>query len=453
MTTDPNAIQDRVRRFIDAQTLIPEGTPLLVGFSGGPDSSALLLLLEEYWDQTTAVHLHHGLRGQAADADLAWCEAFCRDQGVPFQSARLDVPGNREPGESDETAARRLRLAYWREHAGDNAVVALGHHQDDVLETALYRFCRGANASGLTGLRAKAVIDGVCLIRPLLHLTRIEILAYLAARGITDWRHDASNDETKYARNLLRNDVLPRLWDVGGNLYGTLRYLRDDADYLEAVAGETQITPLTTAVLAALHPALVPRVMRRWLRQEARQDLPFGETAIRRLQQALVQGEGLVDFHRDWFIRIRNGSLHLDPKNPPTLEREIRWSLAEQPELDIRELGLTLRARVATAVDLKNPDPECEYFQAHAIGKELVVRPRIPGDRFQPFGADGERKLKKLVSAAELSPAGKAALVVVCRPSGDIVWVPGVRRAELGRVTDEDLEVLELSVHKSVLAN
>ena len=134
---------------------LPEVNSYIVGFSGGADSTALLLLLEEAFPCIEAVHLNHGLRGDAAAADEDWCRNFCRERGIPYVSVALNVPAKRCLGEGIEAAGRRLRLAYWRDTTNSECAVALGHHADDCIEDLLLRATRGANSGGLTPMRPR----------------------------------------------------------------------------------------------------------------------------------------------------------------------------------------------------------------------------------------------------------------------------------------------------------
>ena len=447
-------IQDKVNAFIQEHHLLEGNPPLLLGFSGGPDSTALLLLLRPHWRRLTAVHLHHGLRGKAADADQAWSQQFCAARDISFASAKLEVPTNRQAGESVEMAARRLRLEFWRQRLAAEprpaGVLAQGHHLDDLLETALLRFCRGSNSSGLTGLRPRNNVAGVPIIRPLLCLTRAEILDYLAAEGIADYCRDASNDEPVYLRNRIRLEIRPLLEKIAGSargLYNTLEFLQADADFLNAAAEGVELDSLTVTTLRDLHPALLPRVIRRWLRRESGLELPFGQPAIERLREALkMSGKNpvLVDFHKDWFVRVTRDGLSLEPKAAAGLEHPVRWKWDNEPALELPQLELKLSARPVTAAELTPKDGNCEYFTAASLGEVLTVRPRQPGDRLRPFGAKSAKKLKKLVADAKLGPAAKRRLIVICNEADEILWAPGVRRAETGRVTPEDTEIVEL---------
>jgi tRNA(Ile)-lysidine synthase len=159
---------------------------VLVGLSGGPDSVALVCLLEELsarGELTLAglAHLHHGLRGEAADADEAFCRAFGAEHGLSIEVDRQDVRAlARDHRTSVEDAARRARLAFFERAAAraDAVRVAVGHTRDDQAETFLLRLLRGAGTRGLAAIRPRAGI----VVRPLLQIARADLREYLAAR-------------------------------------------------------------------------------------------------------------------------------------------------------------------------------------------------------------------------------------------------------------------------------
>ncbi len=272
---------------------LPESGRIFAGFSGGADSTALLLLLAEAAPgRVTAVHFQHGLRGAAAERDAVWCRKFCKERGLPFRLVRLAVVKSRRPGESLEEAARRCRLEKWRKIAGPGDAVALGHHADDRIEELLLRLARGANASGLTGLRPERVVAGVRFVRPLLGQRRAAVEAFLKGRGVRNWREDRSNADTAFRRNAIRHKWLPMIREDAGHdrgLLASLEALALDADFLEAEAARR--LPETTGLEAwrGLHPALLPRVLRLWLRRELGRDVVPVQAAVERLRGELAR--------------------------------------------------------------------------------------------------------------------------------------------------------------------
>lgn len=132
-----------------------EATNIYIGFSGGADSTALLLALSHFYaEKLRIIHFHHGLR-DTSDHEASWCQSFATRLKLEdkFEIIRLNVPQNRESGESIEEAARNLRLKYWKKLITGKDLVALGHHHNDVIENFFIRLMRGSNSSGLTSLR------------------------------------------------------------------------------------------------------------------------------------------------------------------------------------------------------------------------------------------------------------------------------------------------------------
>jgi tRNA(Ile)-lysidine synthase len=188
------------------------GERLVVGLSGGADSVALTAALaglrRRRGFELVAAHLDHGLRPGSAD-DAAFCHALCASLGVPLRggSGRVRARALREKG-GLEQAARRERYSFLRRVKQDEAAVAIAvaHTQDDQAETLLLRLLRGAGSTGLAGMRPRSGD----LLRPLLGVSRREVLAYLEERGLA-WREDPSNADTSLTRNRVRLELLPYL--------------------------------------------------------------------------------------------------------------------------------------------------------------------------------------------------------------------------------------------------
>lgn len=186
-------------------------SPVVLGLSGGRDSVALLRALCAENVQVYACHVHHGIRGAAADADAAFCAELCAALQVPFAEYRVDVPQlARACGESLETVARRERRRLLADHARRCAcpAVALAHHADDQAETVLFHLARGA--AGLRAMLPVSYEDGLAWLRPLLECRRSMLTSWLQAQN-QPWREDATNAVPDVTRNALRLEVLPTL--------------------------------------------------------------------------------------------------------------------------------------------------------------------------------------------------------------------------------------------------
>lgn len=266
----------RMLAFADKHRMLPQGHTVLVALSGGRDSMALLDSLLELADArhltVKAAHYNHLLRGQESQRDQEFVSRWCLQRGVPLVIGRGDVAAQAAAEKRGlEETARTMRYAFLKETARQLRAdaVATAHNADDNLETILLHLIRGAGLDGLTGIPPSR--DG--LIRPLLDTPRSEIDAYLARRGVP-YVEDSSNRQPIFARNRLRQEVLPVLRAMNPNVSATvaanLVHLREDRDYLaylagtmvqEAEIGKGDVVSLPAAALAkAPHPVAVRAV-------------------------------------------------------------------------------------------------------------------------------------------------------------------------------------------------
>ena len=434
----PNGLLQLVHDFLQRKDVHGR---VFVGFSGGADSTALLLLLSQAGQAVTAVHFQHGIRGDAAEADAAWCEQFCMARNIRFVRENLAVPSNRLRDESVEEAARRLRLEAWRRLVNaEGDVVFLAHHADDALEDLLLRLARGGNCTGLTGLRDERFINGVRFLRPLLDVRKIQLEDFLRSQGVADWRLDATNDDSAYRRNAVRNELLPlmrRIFDGDGGLRQSLRVLRQDADYLEAQAEEyfKRLTDLES--WRQIPMALLPRVLRIWIQSIMGKDELPARSTVERLAVELQRFSGHpVEFMTEggWRLRLTKEGVELlqgeakesSETEPPAVE----WRWREQPVIHWN--GYVLRIGGENG----------ERFAAKSLPDVLTICSWQSGDRMVPFGQTKPKKLQDIFSDAKVPREKRHQLPIVCADDM-IIWVPGVRRAEFGRVLQgEDTVVI-----------
>jgi len=231
-----------VDRALQATGRPPRGGTLVVGLSGGADSVALLdalaSLRRRRGFRVVAAHLDHGLRAGSAD-DAAFCAGLCRRLDVPLRAGSADVRARaaRERG-GLEQAARRDRYAFLRRVRDEEGAVAVAvaHTRDDQAETLLLRLLRGAGATGLAGMRPRSAD----ILRPLLTVSRQEVLAHLRERGL-DWREDPTNADVTHRRNRVRHELIPYLEErfnpqVRAALARTAAVLADEAAHVRAEA-------------------------------------------------------------------------------------------------------------------------------------------------------------------------------------------------------------------------
>lgn len=249
----------------------PPRQPLAVAFSGGADSTALLVAAAAHWPgQVHALHVHHGLQA-AADDFAVHCQAVCQALGVPLQTLRVNA--HAEPGQSPEDAARKARYAALAQAAQAAGLqdVLLGQHADDQVETMLLALSRGAGLPGLSAMPSRFERHGVRFHRPLLALAAADLKQALKHRRIA-FVEDPTNSDERYTRNRIRARLLPALAEVFPQFRQTFARSASHAAQAQRVLDDIAAqdlkevgSPPRIAGLQALSAARQGNVLRHWL--------------------------------------------------------------------------------------------------------------------------------------------------------------------------------------------
>ena len=465
-----------VARTIRRNGLIKPGDRVAIGLSGGSDSVALAWILRTLAPDFGAslaglIHINHTLRGAESEADETFCRALADRLGVAIEVRRRDVGGlARERRVSLEVAARDARYACFDECAGSlgATLVATGHTEDDQAETVLLRLLRGTGARGISGIR----IRRGRFVRPLLETARIELQHYLRGLGET-WREDASNADRTIIRNRIRHELVPVLSDIApGGVKALARFARlaaDDEEFLEASANEQRASLVLSdkSLDAALLRALPAAVARRLVRRFASETAPDVHLSAHHLEAvcALAATDnpvGELDLP-GLCVSRESGRLSFSAGSRRPAEAGVLWPVRELevPGLVVLpEAGVAIEARTvdAPAVNAGSNQiggPEAEraarvVIQRGPDASRLLVRNRRPGDRFQPLGAPGRRKLQDVFVDRKVPRLERDTVPIVTDSNGEIVWVAGVALAERCRIrlTGNDMLLLELRKHR-----
>jgi tRNA(Ile)-lysidine synthase len=429
-----DAIEARVR----AGGLLEPGRPVVVLLSGGRDSVCLLDLAVRLAGPVTALHLNYGLRDSAAD-DEAHCAALCTRLGV-----ELEVRRPRGPRGNFQAWARERRYAEAERLAGPrDALVAAGHTASDQVETVLYRLAASPGRRALLGMPGR---DGR-LIRPLLTITRAETAAYCRARGLA-WREDPSNAEPVYARNRVRNELLPALRELHPaaeeNVLRTLAMLRDEAAVLDELVAAAARDP-EIANLAALPPALQRLTIQALADEAARATPPatgaaaantlpaaspapaIGHRAAEILALGSRGGSAFLDVGGGLRAVVEYGRLRFEATAPPA---EPLPTLLQVPGRTAYGAGEIV------AEESQDLPPADGVLDADALADPLEVRPWRAGDRMRPLGLHGTRTLQDLFTDRKIPRARRRTIPVVVS-AGEIAWIPGVATGERFKVTTQ----------------
>ncbi len=489
----PSDLLRQVREFIRRHDLLSVGDGVVVGVSGGPDSLCLLHLLwrlrEEYRLQLHVAHLHHGARGEDADADAAFVADLAREWGLPATLAREDVPAvARAHKLAFEEAARRVRYAFLAHVAGrvGAAKVAVGHNADDQAETVLMHFLRGAGLAGLRGMRPATPLSEYrllpqtgrfplpdrlpVLIRPLLGTPRAEIEAYCAEQGLTP-RFDRSNLDTTYFRNRLRHELLPLLETYNPNIrrrlchtaevvaadYEWLTQMRDwawdrvvreeteEAIVLDRAEWEAQPLSLQRALIREAAYRLRPSLRDvDFVHVEAAVEVAGAGTTG---AQATLPGGLALTVGYDTLTVADAGYEPLPPG--PTLSpgTEVWVALPGRTPLPGGDWVLEVEfLETWTPAEVTgNPDRWTAYLDAERLHGTPVLRTRRPGDRFRPQGMGGHAPpLTDWMINAKVPRAVRDSLPLLVSGDGEILWVCGWRVSETATVRPETRRVARL---------
>lgn len=477
--------------------------PVILGLSGGADSVLLLHWLRATGETPiTAVHVHHGLRGAEADADAEFCRELCRSLDVPFRLRRADLSG---ASGSLEEAARNARYAALVEEARAARVRVLltAHHADDALEGVLMRWVRGSELAGLTGPQAsgeRRAPDGwrVRVVRPLLGMRREELRELLGSAGLT-WREDSSNDDPRFLRNRVRNQLLPRVVEISGE--SSLEHLRRFAQAVEQLEGELSArtaqlawTPIPAVsatrrredrslggALPRARLGSLPRALRRralWrLLLEATQQAPSRALLDQLVSELDQPGCARHGIQGGWIVRLSRSNLELHPPLEKLLAepadsahqlefgfgasgrnaRTSAWvnSLAAPADGFVLPApgSVTLpdgRRIVATLVPHEAAraiprSPTVVELDARGLPTSLRVRWPAPGERFHPLGCSGTRPLRRFLADAGV-PARERRLVPLVFAQSELIWVAGLRPSHPRRISDTTRSRLRLEL-------
>lgn len=461
--------------------LLERGDRVLVAVSGGPDSVALLrglIELRSRYDLSLTVgHFNHGLRGAASDAEERFVTELALKAGLEPRTGRMPTASVRPRGRSLEDWCREHRYTFLDATAREIQAgkIALGHHRRDQAETVLMNLLRGSGIEGLKGILP--IRDGR-YIRPLLDTDPAEIRAFLESRSLS-FRNDASNRDIRHLRNRIRHDLLPRLETVynpaivrGISRMAEIAGLEND--FMESVLPEAYASaggregqggvrfdiPAFLTLHEAIQNRLILLVVRRLI------GAPSGLThAHIQLVRNLLGRSGYAEVHLAGGITATRSYDHLsfqrtaDVSSPATRSQHRPSRLRRKstdaeagfqfdvPIPGVLSLapGCRLRFEVAGVTRPVPTGREIACLDYERIRFPLVCRGVRTGDRIQPLGMAGTKKVRRLLLDAKvpLEERGRVPLLV---DDEGVLWVAGVCLSERARVSDRTRTVLKAEI-------
>ena len=491
----------KIYKYISEYKMLDDCHNLVVGLSGGADSVCLLsvlsMIVHDYIEEIgheiriTAVHVNHGIRGEEAQRDETFAKRTADSMGIELVCFNLEIPKMaKQEGISQESAGRIARYRCFRQVAADRGMtdyrIAVAHHMDDQAETVLMHIIRGSGMAGLNGMRA---VSGD-IIRPLLCVTREEILSYLKDNGLS-YVTDSTNLDNEYTRNMVRNCLIPSMEKLNPQLKTALNNLAKDSsecwDYVQRQVDEAARRYLVKGDGIAricfdipgcyetgCEPVCEPEceldcepVILRELIKKAychvhgdivnlyryhidavcglkdcntgkRVNLPGQITAVRNHEGILIcPDDYLADVAKKQAARAQYVEIPLVDSNQGCVElpegvyggfTTVKWRV-----LDKKEFG-----------NFENND-YTKYFDYDIIKNNLVFRFRKTGDRCRIDKYGHEKRLKQELIDRKI-PVSMRDTVLLLASDQKVYWAVGVRRFEEFYVTDKTDRILEISV-------
>ncbi len=477
---DTSRLIVKVRQCIDDYGMLCPEDRVLVGVSGGPDSVALVHVLFwlrcRYAIDLGIAHLDHGLRPDTAAQETAWVKRLAEDLHAPFFSSRLGTfPGHG----SLEAWLRTQRYDFLEQTAAQQGFskIAVGHQANDNAEAVLLHLLRGSGMRGIAGIPP---IRGNRIIRPLIRVTRKEILTCLDRLGI-DWLHDPTNMDVRFDRNRVRHQLIPLLEkDYTANLVQILnrtasicfeedRWIDDQLAPLlarsVAARNSTSLRLRVDSLVRAPRPVqrrIIRNALRMWLGDLQRFSAAHIENIVallpddqrhRRLHlPRRIEAERTVTglCFRRFPGNYRGRPQAALPAEPVGLTHAIDTAEDLPAAIEIPEAGLRLTFQIERAIDhaldhevVRSCGPHRACFDLNRLTFPLVIRNPKPGDRISPFGLQGTQKLKKLFIDHKIPKPERSRVPLVI--GGDtILWVVGVRRSDQAVIDERTLRVLRV---------
>ncbi len=437
-----------------------DGGGLYVALSGGPDSVALLHILHTLGYKCKALHCNFHLRGAESDRDQQFCEALCASLGIPLEVRHFDTFAYMEQHHlSVEMAARELRYNWWQSltdgeglrevkrssnsskgclppttpsnlsnlsNPSNPILVALGHHQDDSIETMLMNLMRGTGIHGMTGIVARN--EAKHIIRPLLCLSRQDIVDYLSDNGLS-YVIDSTNAENETLRNQIRNQLLPLMEQMvpqaRQGITRTMEHLQGTEWFADRYLG--------------LFEALTEH--------HSQWGIEWDELNIAKAARQFP--EHLEDYLHEWTAE------HTIPSRTQVVRTpKLLYTMPfDEQELDSHRPQLTFEEKTLDAPMRLVPRPSSPFentFDADTLTHPLTLRRWKEGDRIAPLGMKGRTRLiSDLFTDAHYSPMQKATTWLLCDATGDIVWAIGLHMSNRHKVTPATKRIIKIKVTTS----
>lgn len=456
MITSQKKIEEKVLKFLRNNNLISRGDKLIVALSGGADSVFALYFFLKYkklFDLTLiAVHINHSLRGKESDDDEQFCSDLCKKTGISFYSGKVDVKNYAAKNKlSIEEAARNLRYEKLYEFAGElNAdKIVVAHNSNDNSETILLNFFKGAGIAGLSGIPVKR--DKI--IRPLLSLSKDEILFYLKKKNI-NFRFDSSNENIDFERNFIRQKIVPLIKEkinpkideallknstVIKNFYSSFQlYIKEIVEKYAEISDEN--IKLNLSVVKNYGNEIFGEILKVLFEDYLK--LNFNYKNFEAISGLLGKQKGKkIQLSQKFFVIKEKDYLVFTKLSRSNVVKKIE--IGETVEFDGSKISVF---EVDKNNYLSTSDKKNEFISGDKISGKFLLRRWKNGDKFIPLGRKSFKKLSDFLTDEKITHLEKNKQLVLVN-NKNIVWVIGRRIDERYKVIQSTKKIYKLCLN------
>lgn len=487
-----DVILKKVARFVKEKQLLNDSAHYIVALSGGADSIALALIMKKLHVNISAAHCNFHLRGEESDRDEKFCVDFCKREGITLHRVHFDTTSYAQlHKQSIEMAARELRYHYFAQLARDIEAdgILVAHHRDDNVETLLLNLLRG---SGVDGLAAIAPKNGN-IIRPLLCISRNDILCYLKAIGQV-YVTDSTNLEDDALRNKIRHHVIPLLESINPsareNIALAAKYLRQAKTMLDSMLADgnndeqsLDSVPKSCKDLPNMYHQ-VKKIDRQKILEAASPEyvlhhllgkygfhgemidqiyqaitnscmIDHSDTSVGKVWKTVhymvtIDREQLLVIPMAFLEKIRQGKAFIFPEegnfNIGLSDGPIDSCKTAESTVPALEKKVKIKSYPRPANFTPSKAPKLITLDADKIFFPLTYRLVQNGDRFQPFGMKGSKLVSDYLTDRKRSYLQKVSQYVLTDKNGEIIWLIGERTSDKCKIDDTTQNVLEISI-------
>lgn len=455
----------KVKKTIAKYNLLEKGEGVIIAHSGGPDSTALLIILAEIaraMDLTLIIaHFNHGLRGRASDADERFSRNLAKKMGLSFSTGKMNGKSTKK-GVSPEDFYRRQRYDFLEKVAKDYHAqkIAVGHNMNDQAETVLLNILRGSGLEGLKGFLPKR--DGR-IIRPLMEISRQEIILFLKERGIA-YRKDKTNENDVYVRNRVRSELIPYLTEnynpqMEANLAQMAEILRNEDEFIRqhlakalqspAVIKNKNQVSLNIHRVKKMLPAMRWRLFKTILEDLSPEHNGISFAHIMSLEDLTEKNTSGRKVVLPMKIEARREYDHLivEKKINPEKAKSYHYKVLIPGTIYVKERNVMVKTHLMKKRGIDFGCKDIVYLNMDKVHLPITIRNRREGDWIQPLGMAGRQTIKKYFIDHKVLPSRRDQKMLFVDDLS-VIYIEDGHLSNRVKITPKTKNILKLQINR-----